>query len=147
MKNKEISGSSPTSTLIYIAMWSCVYFTAVSVILLMLQALQADSLYVKPDRFLLILPFGVSMSIGNLIIKAKALKLRWKVILHYASSLLAFYLFLVLPAETLTNPLPLMMIITVAYFLVATPILIILNIKNKKSREEAPYKSMFSTRK
>ncbi len=124
-------------------LWSCAYFTVISLFLLILQAGSQDTRYIAPTRFLLIYPFGVAMSLGQLLLRTKSVKLAMKAICHYAITVMSFYLFLLLPAGNMTNPLFLILLLSVVYFAVALPIIIVKHLKNKKAEEAKPYQSVY----
>ena len=143
MKKNEAPNNTK-KTLLYLFLWSSAYFTVITLLLLFAQALQEDTRYVTPSRFLLIYPFGVMMALGNLILTAKKMKLSAKTALHYLVTVASFYLFLLLPASNSGNPFTLILILTAIYFIIAAPIVIVRYLKNKKENEAVPYKSQFS---
>ena len=130
--------------LLYLFLWSSAYFTVITLLLLFAQALQSDSRYVDPSRFLLIYPFGIMMAFGNLTLKSKKIKLAAKTALHYAITVLSFYFFLLSTSEKSGNPFTLILILTIVYFVIAAPIVVVCRIKSKKENEATPYKSQFS---
>ena len=146
MKKNEASNSTK-KTLMYLFLWSSAYFTVITLLLLFAQALEEDTRYVLPSRFLLIYPFGVMMALGNLILMTKKIKLAAKTMLHYLITLTSFYLFLLAPSKGSGNPFVLILILTAVYFIIATPLIIVFSYKNKKQNETIPYKSQFSKNK
>jgi hypothetical protein len=146
MKKTQVKKTSSRETAKYIFLWSSAYFTAITLILLISQALETDT-YVAPLKFLLIYPFALVMALGNLVIKAPSLKLGTKTLLHCAMTIGSAYLFLILPSKGSANALMVLAAFAVIYFVVATPILITKKRKLKKAEEEAPYKPMFTKQK
>ena len=147
MKNKDANKTPIASRLLHVFLWSCAYFTIITLFLLIIQSFQTETRYVTPSRFLLIYPFGLAMAFGNLVLMTKALKAAAKTFLHFLITVLSFYVFLILPAQNSGNPIALLFILSVIYFLIATPILIVRHAKLKKAREETPDTSMFSKQK
>lgn len=147
MDNNTKKTNQALEKLIYVLLRACSYFTAITLFLLIIQSLKADSRYVSPTRFLLIFPFGVSLAVGNLVLKSKSLSIFAKTVSHYLISVVSFYVFLIAPIGKSANPIPLILILTVVYFIVATPIIIIAAKKHKKELEEAPYVSIYSKKK
>ena len=77
----------------------CVWYAVVSIIFLILDlALSKDATHViSSTSFLLIFPFGLSMSGAGMIYKSKLP--RWsRILLHYTISVVSFLLFMLLPA-------------------------------------------------
>ena len=124
-------------------LWSCAYFTVISLVLLVLQAAQSDNRYIEPMRFILIYPFGAAMALGQLLLRAKSIKMAAKTMLHYVITVASFYIFLLSPAGNMTSPVFLILVLSVVYFVVALPIIIVKHIKNKKTEEEMPYQSVY----
>ncbi len=142
MKTNEQTNKKP-STILYLFLWSSAYFTVISLVLLILQVIQADNRYIEPSRFLLIYPFGVMMALGNLTLKCKGMKPALKTALHYLITVASFYVFLIMPAAGSMNPFFLIVLLSVIYFAIAAPILIVNHIKRKKAEEATPYTSVY----
>ena len=87
------------------------------------------------------------MALGNLILMTKKIRLAAKTTLHYLITLTSFYLFLLTPSNGSGNPFILILILTAVYFIIATPLIIVSYLKNKKLNETIPYKSQFSKNK
>ena len=147
MKNKDTSKSVIASRLLHVFLWSCAYFTIITLVLLTIQTFQADTRYVMPSKFLLIYPFGLAMACGNLVIMARSIKIAAKTFLHFFITILSLYLFLILPSQNSGNPFALILVFSALYFIAAAPILTVRYVKLKKLREETPYTSMFSKQK
>lgn len=127
----------------YIFLWSSAYFTAITLLLLISQALEPDT-YVAPLKFLLIYPFALVMALGNLVLKAPSMKLGAKTLLHCLMTIGSAYLFLILPSRGAANAFVVLLVFALIYFAIATPILIVIKRKLKKAEETAPYQPMFT---
>ncbi len=89
----------------------CIWYTVVTVLLLTLQKLMPDvSSGVNATSFLLILPFGLSISGGNLLLRWERIPRYLRRIGHYLAVLLAVVLFLWLPANTAASPATLLIL-------------------------------------
>ena len=143
MKRNEANHNTENK-LLYLFLWSSAYFTVITLLLLFAQALQEESRYVLPSRFLLIYPFSILMAVGNLLIRARSLKISAKLPLHYLLTVLSFYVFLLAPIENGPNPFVVLITLTAVYFAVAIPIAVAGHIKRKKNEEKIPYQSQFS---
>lgn len=85
---------------------ACVYYTAASLILLVVKLiLDGDTGgIISVGNFLLLFPFGLSISVAQFICRLPSLP-RWgRMLLHYLISLTAFLLFLWLPSKAQTTP-------------------------------------------
>ena len=146
MKNNQTNKSSSASTLEkakYIFLWSSAYFTVITLLLLISQALETDT-YAAPLKFLLIYPFALVMAFGNLVIKSPTLKLGGKTMLHCLMTIGSAYLFLILPSQGSANAFVVLLVFALVYFAIATPILIVKKRKLKKAEEAIPYQPMFT---
>ncbi len=100
----------------------CIWYTVISLLLLGIQKLMPDiSSGINADAFLLIFPFGLTVSLGNLLYHCKKIPryLRW--ISHYLCVLLAAILFLWLPSNTATSPATVLILLvagTALYWLI-----------------------------
>ena len=79
---------------------TCAWFTVITLILMLIPLIFNREFQDIPNvgRFLLILPFSMSFSAAWMILKSKAISAGAGRALHYLITLLAFYLFLWLPA-------------------------------------------------
>ena len=130
----------------HIISYSCIYFTVISLLILIVQALSAQEnevSFIAPSRFLMLFPFTLAVAVADCIFMVKSMKMASKVLVHYASLAVSFYAFVCAPMNNGTSPLAIVALITVIYFIVATPILIIVSAKNKKKRESVPYQSIY----
>lgn len=146
MKKTETTKASLGARLLHIFLWSSAYFTVISVALLLTQSFDS-SMYVSPTRFLLIYPFSLVMALGNLVIKSRSIKTFAKTLLHCIMTISALYLFLILPTGNVANTLVVLLVFAAIYFLIATPILVVVYIKRKKAEEQIPYQAMFTKQK
>ena len=147
MKNDKKKSTALPEKVKYILVSSCVYFSAITLFLLIIQSFSADIRYVTPTRFLLIYPFSLTMALGNLVLESKSLKPAAKVITHYLISVGAFYAFLLAPAKNSGNPVTLILILTAIYFIIAIPIIVVRARKRKKENDATPYVSVYSKKK
>ena len=99
----------------------CVWYAVVSIIFLILDlALSKDTTHViSSTSFLLIFPFGLSMSGAGMIYKSKLP--RWsRILLHYTISVVSFLLFMLLPADSASTGvyvLLMLVLLTVIYWI------------------------------
>lgn len=99
----------------------CVWYAVVSIIFLILDlALSKDATHViSSTSFLLIFPFGLSMSGAGMIYKSKLP--RWsRILLHYTISVVSFLLFMLLPAGSASTGvyvLLMLVLLTVIYWI------------------------------
>ena len=99
----------------------CVWYAIVSVIFLIIDlALSKDATHViSSTSFLLICPFGLSMSGAGMIYKSKLP--RWsRILLHYTISVVSFLLFMLLPAGSASTGvyvLLMLVLLTVIYWI------------------------------
>lgn len=96
----------------------CVYFTALSLLIILINLLMTenvDTKVISPVSFLLFFPCGLCMSAGGLLLRAKALP-RWsRFLLHYIICVLAIFLMFYLPVSSHANAMTkLMMFITLS---------------------------------
>ncbi len=84
---------------------TCIWFTVITLILMIIPVILGSSLESKPyvKQFLFILPFSLSFSAAQMLLRAKPLSSSAKRVLHYLITLLAFYLFLWLPAKSISG--------------------------------------------
>lgn len=83
----------------------CVWYAVISLGLLLVEKLiGSDKLAVNANSFLLMFPFGLSVSGGSLLIKNEKIArwIRW--LSHYGITVAAFFLFLLLPAGVSLSP-------------------------------------------
>ncbi len=106
----------------------CVYFTAIALVMLLLNIMLQDSgsqFAISPTSFLLIFPMGLTLSLAELLYKLPSMP-RWGgALLHYGLSLFSFLLFLWLPLNSTASPAATFVLFTalsvlywIAYFLV-----------------------------
>ena len=122
---------------------ACIFFTVFAMAILATQLFGNNDL-IQPLRFFLLFPFALCISIANLIFKAKSMNTFLKLVIHFAALAASFYVCL---CTTMANikPIILIIILGVLYIIIATPILIVLKLKKKKSAVRFKKKSMNST--
>lgn len=152
MKNEKISahvdeqtGLTPLGAVKYIIAYSSVVFTAITLVLLIFHSLSANKAgmaFADPARFLAIYPFALFSSVAGLVFKSK-LKTAVKVLIHYAVTIVSFYLFICAPIKSSTNPIAIIALASLIYLLGAAADLGIRAAINKKKRDDVPYQSVY----
>lgn len=139
-RSKEIK-----SSIAYIFFHSCAYFTVIVMFMLIVQAISESDAgnpqYIDPSRFLMFYPLSLSVAIANSLLKLKALKTAIKLLLHFAITSAAFYLFLCAPIKANAS---ILLVFAVIYAIIASIILIIKKIISKKRSAPTTYSPMFS---
>ena len=99
----------------------CVWYAVVSLVFLIIDVVlsASDATHViSSTSFLLIFPFGLSMSGAGMLFRSKLP--RWsRILLHYGISILAFLLFMLLPAGSASSGvyvLLMLVLLTVIYW-------------------------------
>ncbi len=98
----------------------CVWYAAISVLLILIDLVTSNAAHaIESLSFLLLLPFGLSMSAAGMIYKSKLA--RWaRILSHYVITVTAFLLFLLLPAGSLSSGvyvLLMLVLLTVIYWI------------------------------
>ena len=129
----------------YIISHSCMYFTAVAIVILIAQMISAgdSEKTIEPLRFILIYPFTFALACADCIFKARSMGLGAKVAIHYAITVIAFYIFVCSPAKSEANPIVILLLLSVIYFIIAAPILIVRAIIKKKNTPVEAYKPVY----
>ena len=137
---------SATDVIKYALTRSCIYFTAITVIILAAQIILigASEKTIEPSRFLLIYPFTLAFSLADCIFKARALGITAKVFIHYAVAVFSFYAFVYAPTKSEANPVVIIVFLSAVYFIIATPFLIVRAVNKKKKEKAVPYQSIYS---
>lgn len=82
---------------------ACVYYAIASLLMILLGLLSnngfANVKVVPVLNLVLLFPFGLLMSAGQMLLKAESLLKALRLPLHYIITLVAFFLFLLLPAN------------------------------------------------
>ncbi len=130
----------------YIFSRSCIYFTVVTLVILIAQVFSTgqNGRTVEPIRLLLNYPFTLALACADCIFKARSLGTGAKVAIHYAITISSFYIFVCLLAKNQANPIVIIMLISVIYFIISAPILIVRHSIKKKKKKEVPYQSVYS---
>lgn len=127
----------------------CIYFTLISVFLLAIQLIfgeATDTTTVTPLRFILIYPYSFLIALGGIAHADKRLNAVLRVICHYASIALGFFVFMYIPTATDARGseiLVALFTVTVVYafgYLIYK--LVLSTVKSKKNKEKK-YDSMF----
>jgi len=126
----------------YIIGYSSVVFTAISLVLLIAEALtvgEDEIAFVDPSRFLMLYPFTLRTASAALVFKARSMKMWLKILIHYGVSAIALYIFVCAPVKNGS----IVALASILYFVVVCAVLIPRTIINKKKNEETPYQSVF----
>jgi len=96
----------------------CVYFTALSLLIILINLLATDNATAKsisPVSFLLFFPCGLCMSVGGMLLRVGSIP-RWgRYLLHYIICVLAIFLMFYLPVSTQSDAMTkLVMFITLS---------------------------------
>lgn len=121
----------------------CVYFTVLSLLIILVNLLLTDNATEKgisPAAFLLFFPCGLCMSAGQLLLRAKTLP-RWsRYLLHYIISVLAIFLMFYLPtsshADTMTKLLMFTLLSVVYWALFGVVMLIYTRVQKLLTEED-----------
>ena len=143
---RKVNPIKATDVIKYIISRSCIYFTAIALVLLIAQMISAgeSEKTIEPIRFLLIYPFTFFLASADCIFKAPSLGKVAKVTIHYAITVISFYLFVCAPAKSAANPIAIIFFMSLIYFIIATPILIVFSIIRKKKNPVEEYKPIYS---
>ena len=136
---------SASDVIKYIISHSCIYFTAVGLIILIFQAIAVgdSEKTIEPLRFILIYPFTLALACADCIFKVKSMGVSAKVVIHYAITVISFYIFVCSPAKSEANPILILLLLSVIYFIIAAPILIVRAIIKKKNTPVEAYKPVY----
>ena len=102
----------------------CIYFTVIALLLLVISAIlgnDADGTSIRVSSFLLILPCGLLISVGTQILRNDRLSRAARYFAHYLLTVLAIFLFLWLPSNSLATPMAgflMLLLFTVLYWIV-----------------------------
>ena len=143
---KDSAKLTPIGAVKYIIGYSSVVFTALALLILIVQALQAgesEVAFVKPLRFLLIYPFTLFTAAAGLVFKVKDLGWGAKFMIHYAVSAVALYIFVCAPAKEASNPWAMVALASFLYWVVALTIIIVKSTIERKKRDSAPYDPVY----
>lgn len=141
----EKAALTPLGALKYIICYSSVLFTAISVVVLIAQAASATEggiAFADPARFLAIYPFALFAAAASLVFKTK-MNTFLKIVIHYGVSVVAFYLFICAPIKEYTNPLAIIVLVSLLYFIGAVTEISIRASIDKKKRDSVPYQSVY----
>ena len=141
----EKAALTPLGALKYIICYSSVLFTAISVVVLIAQALSASEsgiTFADPARFLAIYPFALFAAAASLVFKAK-MNTFWKILIHYGVSVVAFYLFICAPIKEYINSVAIVALVSILYFICAAIEVSIRASIERKKRDSVPYQSVY----
>lgn len=132
-----------------IAIGTCIYYTAVTFLILFLYfALNVDTtMGVQPVILIAILPFALFFSVANTIYRHTELQIGWRALIHYALTVGGAFLFLYLPNkdphQKASVALLLFLLATVIYFLIMGTIWVLQARIKRVKRDEAKYHSVY----
>ena len=132
-----------------VALGSCIYYTAVTFLILLLYfLLNVDTtLGVKPVAQICILPFAFFFSVANTTYRHTNLKIGWRIVIHYVLTVCGAFFFLYLPNKTdqqkASGALLLFLLATVLYVLIMGSIWTLKARINRVKRDEAKYHKVY----
>ncbi len=132
---------------------TCMWYTAISVFVLLVNVLLSgnERAYVDPLSFLLFLPFALAMAAAGMVRRADGLTTTARVILHPLLVLGGFYLCIYLPYQIEKKPtagqmLAIFVLAAVLYGAVVTVLFLIRRRIRQKAIDDTPYTSQFGPR-
>ncbi|MCI6502467.1 MAG: hypothetical protein MSA49_04470 [Clostridia bacterium] len=125
---------------------TCAYFTVFTLILLIIQASAGDSntAYVKPSRFLLVLPFALFIALADVLFLLPKLQKAVALLFHCLITMLGFFFFMYLPVSGSIQMLPILLLALILYGIVMTVCMIPTIVRGKRAKKDAVYTSVFS---
>ena len=133
----------------HIALFSCVYYTVFTFLILFLYfALNTDlSKGMHPVALIAILPFSICFATANALYRHTELKKILRLLFHFILTVGGAMLFLYLPnktpAQDLTSAMLILLVLAVLYWAVMGTILIVSARMRRVERETAPYQSVY----
>lgn len=152
IQNKEHGSGERKSTRELLAntlLYACVYFTAVAMVLLIIQAIigeSSDAVTIYPLRFILIFPYALLFSAANTLLSLKTVAKWLRVVCHYLATVMGFLIFMYLPASFDRDGSAILVAIFIVTVLYIFAFLLIAGIRSaikKNSAEHKKYDSMF----
>lgn len=141
MKNKFLKSLSNTLKT------ACVIFTCIVFAFYLLGVAFENALQVLTlSRLALLFLFSIWFAVSNKILKSKKMNLILRVVLHFISSVLGFFIiFVYLPGNTQkpSSAFTLTLFFAVAYILIAACVLIVLHFTKKKKNEKEEYEPVY----
>lgn len=129
---------------------TCRVYTITAVLLLLLQiaiAGNAEQTVIRPEAFLLVLPFACGFALADLLYTWKGAPHIARLLGHFIMVVLSAFLFLYLPmagAENVTSQkLTFLVILAAAYWICMLPYLIVVSIVKRKKNATTEYQSAF----
>lgn len=127
----------------------CAVYTVTSLLFLLLNWMIAgsfDNTVIRPEAFLLLLPFAAGVALATVLYAVKSLSHAWRLVLHFAVCTLSAYLFLYLPAGTAASggmKLLMLMLIMLLYWIIMGAYLALTARRNRKSIDKTDYQSVY----
>lgn len=128
---------------------TCWVYTITAVLLLLLQmaiAGSAEETVIRPEAFLLVLPFACGFALANLVYTWKDIPYVVRLFIHFVMVVMWAYLFLYLPIASenaSSSKLTFVLILAAAYWICMLPYLIVVSIVKRKKNATTEYQSAF----
>ncbi len=128
---------------------ACVWFTAISVLILSVQLIfgeESDYTTVTPFRFILIYPYSLLISGANILMKYTKLNYFVRAVCHYFAVIWGFFFLMYLPASMNAGGSTLLVaisLLTLTYVILFTVVKLIKGALKSKANKEKEYDSIF----
>ena len=127
----------------------CAAYTVTSVLFLLLNLMISgsfDNTVIRPESFLLLIPFAAGIALAGVLYAAKALTHAWRLVLHFAACTLSSYLFLYLPSGTGASggmKLLMLLLIVLVYWIVMGAYLALTAKMRRDRTNKTEYQSVY----
>lgn len=127
----------------------CVVYTVTSLVFLLLNLAITDSFenaVIRPDAFLLILPFSAGIALAGVLYAARSMPHALRLVLHFVTCTLSAFLFLYLPAGTGAGSgmkFLMLLLIALIYWMVMGPYLALTAQSRNRTNQSQEYRSVF----
>ena len=127
----------------------CYVYTATALVLLLLRLAVAGSFentLIRPQAFLLILPFAVGMSALGLLYRFERVPFGLRLVMHYAASVACAFLFLYLPTGALSSAsggFLAVILMSLLYWMIMGAYLALDKARARRVRSQTEYQSVF----
>ena len=130
---------------------TCIIFSLTVFLVLSLWAAISSSKLASTKMLLIqaliALAFSFIISCLNEIFKVRSLKIFWRVIIHFVGCMLCFYLFFIRMgsySEKNSGEFIIMMLVGLAYAIIAAAVLLIRHFRMRKERDSTKYEAQFN---
>lgn len=133
----------------HIALWSCVYYTVTTFVILFLYLILNKDLSggLQAVALICVLPFSICFAGANTLYRHSELQKWLRVLLHYALTVGGAFICLYLPnkdpQQSSSTALVLFIVFTVLYALVMGTVLVVYARIHRVQRDEAKYESVY----